>query len=222
MPWTRSSRVRPLLAAVALALCPTTPARAQVDVPADPLGVGDAGVVDVDLRERGEVRELRAVGIIDAPTDVVFSVICDVKSARELVPHLGAFRVLVDHGDSALAYQRLEVPTMTPRDFTLRHSCRTEKDKEGHTLRVNEWRTDNSAGPPSVDGVIRLELNEGSWVLEEIDGGRRTRATYRLRIDPRGDVPAFIMSTAMKMQVPELYKKLTARCTRAVRMSSRE
>jgi hypothetical protein len=181
---------------------------------------GDRGV-RVQARERDNVRELRATGIIDQPAEEVFAVLCDVRRTLVLVPHLKKLAVLYEASDTALAYQRLEVPTLAPRDFTIRHRCRTEEAADGGTRRVNEWRTHNEAGPPERAGTIRLEVNEGSWVLEEVDGGRRTRATYRLRIDPGGDVPKFIVNTAMQLQVPQLFSNIAVETDRARRTSRR-
>lgn len=170
--------------------------------------------VRVQARDRDDgIRELRATGVIDAPTDDVFGLICNIRSTLTLVPHLKQFRILDEREHVAIAYQRLEVPTMAPRDFTIRAACRVEEGEGGSPRRVNEWRTENALGPPRVDGVVRLELNEGSWVLEEIDGGQRTRATYRLKIDPGGEVPRFIVNTAMQMQVPQLFADVAREAT---------
>lgn len=182
------------------------------------LAPAHAGDLRVHSSARGNgIRELRATGVIDAPPEVVFRVLCDVHLFRALVPHVKQFRVLERGEGTALAYQRLELPTLAPRDFTVRHTCHAETRADGSTLWVNQWHTDNGAGPPRDDGVVRLELNEGSWVLDTVEGGGRTRATYRLRIDPGGEVPAFIVNAAMEMQLPQLFDALERVSRRVLR-----
>lgn len=183
--------------------------------------VSERGVT-VQARGRDDgVNELRATGIIDAPTDEVFGLLCDVRSTFTLVPHLKQLTILAERKDLSLTYQRLEVPTLAPRDFTIRAACRVEPGNDGVLRRVSEWHTDNSAGPAQVDGVVRLDVNEGSWVLEEVDGGRRTRAIYRIKIDPGGDVPRFIVNTAMQIQVPQLFATVAKEATVAMRATMR-
>lgn len=192
-------------------VCALTPSIVRAD--ASP-GVLDEPGLRVEVRERDDgVRELIARGVIEAPPEEVFVVLCDARRARDLVPHLAQLQILAEDRGGALAYQRLEVPTLAPRDFTIRHACHEETLKDGGVRRINEWRTDNAAGPPQRSGVVRLELNEGSWVLDELDGGRRTLAVYRIRINPGGEVPRFLLTAALQLQVPALFQNI-ARATR--------
>jgi hypothetical protein len=50
--------------------------------------------------------------------------------------------------------------------------------------------------------VVRVTVNEGSWLLEPLDGGARTRATYRLLTDPGGSVPGFAADLANREALP--------------------
>ena len=42
---------------------------------------------------------------------------------------------------------------------------------------------------PEVEGVVRVKLNEGSWLAEPLNGGKRTRLTYTLLTNPGGLIP---------------------------------
>jgi hypothetical protein len=56
--------------------------------------------------------------------------------------------------------------------------------------------------------VIRVTVNEGSWLLEAI--GNQTRATYTLFTDG-GGIPALIMNIANKQSVSQLFEALHTR-----------
>ncbi len=64
----------------------------------------------------------------------------------------------------------------------------------------------NPAGPPPVNGVVRVNVHEGQWLLRPIDWGRRCLATYRLRIDLGGSVPAWMGRGRAMHDVPGLFE----------------
>lgn len=169
--------------------------------------------VESSAREDG-IRELTAAGLIQAPPEVVFRVVCDVRLFRELVPYLSRLQVLDEDAAGALAYQRLQLPALAPRDFTVRHACATRRASDGSLVWTNRWRTDNDAGPPRAPGIVRLEVNEGSWTLVSRDGGAATYATYRLRVDPGGEVPQLLLHAALELQLPQLFRSLERVCQR--------
>lgn len=52
---------------------------------------------------------------------------------------------------------------------------------------------------PIQKGVTRGELIIGGWILEPVDGGRRTRATFMLEMDLKG-IPQWAIKQANKEQ----------------------
>ena len=52
---------------------------------------------------------------------------------------------------------------------------------------------------------MRVKNNEGSWLLEPIDGGAHTRATYTLWTDGGGGIPAFLLNSLNKRRLGELF-----------------
>jgi hypothetical protein len=95
-------------------------------------------------------------------------------------------------------YTRVNPPVVSRRDYTMRMV--DEGEVGGGALRIS-W-TPSDRGPPPRPGVVRVEVNEGFWLLEPVDGGARTRATYRLHTDPGGSVPAFAADLANREALP--------------------
>ena len=58
-------------------------------------------------------------------------------------------------------------------------------------------------GPPAKKGVVRLQIHEGSWTLQPAAGG--THATYRVRIDLAGSLPAWMARGRTAQDIPRLF-----------------
>ena len=58
---------------------------------------------------------------------------------------------------------------------------------------------------------MRLTRISGSWTLEPLEGGRRTRAVYRLLTDPGGSIPGFIANRANTSALPRLFAQVRKR-----------
>src|ERR1043166_6304788 len=112
-------------------------------------------------------------------------------------------RVLKRDGDSVIGYQRISAPMTSDRDYTIRvHN--SSKKVEGGTTYLSRWTTDNAAGPPEKRGVIRVNLCEGSWLLEPIEPDR-TRATYLIYTDSGGWIPKFIKESGSQIGIRKLF-----------------
>lgn len=59
-----------------------------------------------------------------------------------------------------------------------------------------------------------LTCLEGEWRLEPLDGGKRTRLSYRVRIGIGLPVPAFLIRGALERDVPSFLKALRAEIER--------
>ena len=70
------------------------------------------------------------------------------------------------------------------------------------------WELANAEGPASRPGVHRVNINEGSWLLEPV--GNRTRATYTVYTDG-GGIPPFIANIANKQGIWQLFEALRER-----------
>lgn len=163
----------------------------------------------VSVRDRGNnpIKELRAVGVIDAPTWVVKKVLDDVDSYPRFMPYTAEARLLNKDAarGTALVYMKLNPPLVGPRDVTIRIQEQVLKDPDGNMIYNSRWEADNGSGPATQAGVTRMNLDEGSWTLEPAADGKTTRATYSLLTDG-GGLPPFVVNMANKRSVADLFE----------------
>jgi hypothetical protein len=166
--------------------------------------------VEVFARERkgSNVKELRSIGIIDAPPPVVFRVVTDYESYVGTMPYTEISKVLTkkDDGKSVLLYVQLNPPLASRRDYTVQ--IFDESDwKGGKGFFKTRW-TLAGGGPAKKEGVVRLTFNDGSWLFEPIENGTKTRATYYLFTDPGGALPAWLANKANSVAIPGVFEAL--------------
>ncbi|HEX8076345.1 MAG TPA: hypothetical protein VF511_00910, partial [Chthoniobacterales bacterium] len=120
-------------------------------------------------------------------------------------------RVLKREGNSVVAYQRISAPLTSDRDYTIRARTTTKK-VEGGTSYFTHWEADNAAGLAEQRGVVRVNLCEGSWLLEPT-GPNSTRATYMIYTDSGGAIPKFIKETGSQIGIRKLFAAIRKQVT---------
>jgi hypothetical protein len=95
------------------------------------------------------------------------------------------------------------------RDFTLRVTWAEEAG-----TRIIRFAADAAHGPPPRHGVVRVTLHEGEWHLEPIDGGRRTHAVYRMKLDLGGSLPGWMGRGRAAKEVPGLFEAIRQQLSR--------
>lgn len=157
-----------------------------------------------------EDRSIVAVSEVEAPPEVVFNVLVDFERYPEFMPYVKESRVLSREGDSkVVTYARIAPPFVKERDYPLK-----VRMTRGAPLIDDVFRIDWTASPeaqPEVEGVVRVKLNEGSWLAEPLDGGKRTRLTYRLLTNPGGLIPDFVVNLSNTIAIPELFQAVKKR-----------
>jgi hypothetical protein len=167
--------------------------------------------VTIYRRQRTRSNESKAIGDIAASTDVVHAVLEDVDSYPSFMPYTAECRILKREGNSIVAYQRISAPMISDRDYTIR--VRTiVKTTEAGTTYSSHWAADNAAGPPEKRGVIRVNLCDGSWLLEPT-GPNSTHATYQIYTDSGGLIPSFIKNTAGPAGIRKLFAAIRKQVT---------
>jgi hypothetical protein len=163
--------------------------------------IADEKGVKVYRREKRPGIELAAEGAIAGSPERVRRVLLDYPSHQRWQKHLKENRVL-GRGDGFLdVYQRLDLPLIDDRDFTLHVTW----GEDPPWMRFAA----TSGGPPPVKGVVRVTQHEGGWRLEPIDGGRSTHAVYRFYLDLAGAFPAWMGKGQAANDLPELYANIT-------------
>ena len=167
--------------------------------------IGGKDGVDV-YRRSGHAIDLAAEGVIDAPPDVVLKVLTDYGSHPKWVHGLAVSRVLDKQSSGLDVYQRLHLPMLDDRDFAMHVDWKAVgPEREIHFATKN----DKCPAPPDK-GVVRVPLHEGSWHLEAIDGGRRTHAVYRFRMELGGSLPMWMARGRAAKEVPALFEAIRA------------
>jgi hypothetical protein len=146
---------------------------------------------------------LAAEGDIAAPPDTVRRVLLDYTSHPKWNKHLAESRVLSRNADSLLVYQRLELPMISDRDFTLRVRWGDEGD-----TRWMQFSTENQHGPGPRDGVVRVQTHEGMWRLQPTADGRGTHATYYVHLDLAGSLPGWMGKSRAGKDVLGLFDQI--------------
>ena len=162
--------------------------------------VGGNHAVEVFRQMESPTIDLVAEGDIDAPPALIRSILLDYPNAHALSDHVTESRVLTTGAHEIMVYQRLKLPVVSDRDFTLRALWGTR----GANL-WTRFTIDNSHGPAARDGIVRLTNMTGGWDLQPIRGGAATHAVYRVQMDMAGSIPKWMVSGGAAKDLPKLF-----------------
>lgn len=155
------------------------------------------------------VREVRAITEISATPNRVFAVLLDSDRFVEFMPYIVEVRTVARDSSSIwYLYQRISPPLVSDRDYTLRHQSVEDPQHGRYELR---WEAANERGPTARDGVVRVEICTGTYVVEGIDEGARSQLTYQLHTDPGGMLPKWLADRANIESVPALLQAVRRR-----------
>ncbi len=157
------------------------------------------------VREGARVKEIRAVGVLDAPPWVCKNVVDDIERFDEFMPYTAESTVLEETDEGVLHYERVVAPLVSDRDYTLISRDDSRQEADGRVVYQRNWTAANERGPEPKRGVVRVAQVEGFWRFEPIDAGRRSRVTYYVFTDPGGRLPAFVVEAANRRAVPGLF-----------------
>ncbi len=159
-----------------------------------------------------KLKEFKAIGEIEASTKTVHNVIDDVEAYEDFMPYTAEATVLQQNHNSMIAYQRISPKIVADRDYTIRIQKRSWPAQNGVAY-LSEWKQANQHGPAEKPGVFRVNLVDGSWLLEPI-GPNKTRGTYSVFTDSGTGVPAFLVNKISETGMIKLFT--------AVRKQARE
>ncbi|MGZ3428609.1 MAG: hypothetical protein ACXVCV_18275, partial [Polyangia bacterium] len=125
--------------------------------------VGSKHGVDVYRQMSSRVIDLVAEGNIEAPPEVVRDVVLDFANATKVTDNINESRVLLQNDREIIVYQRLRLPVIHDRDFTLRVTW----GRKGDVLTTRS-AVDNSRGPQPREGIVRMSLLQCGWEFEPI------------------------------------------------------
>jgi hypothetical protein len=164
----------------------------------------EAGVSVARDRE-APVVSIVAEGDFDAAPDAVLAILVDYDRPEPLAEAARETKVLARADRTLLVYQRLGLPLVADRDYTMSVSWGAEG-----AVRWARFATANEEGPPPREGIVRMPLHEADWRL--VPGARGgTHATYTLRLDLGGSVPRWLVDGPTARHVPALFAAIRRR-----------
>jgi hypothetical protein len=156
--------------------------------------------VTVYKHPRSSIIRVGAEGKFPYPVEKVFKALIDYKRQKPYIPRLSESRVLKKGKNWLTVYQRLNLPVISDRDFTL-------FVKWGKVKNVTwiEYRAVTNRGPGKRKGIVRVSLHRGSWQLQPTDGGKATFARFQVVIDLSGWLPKWMARSGSGKEVPKVF-----------------
>ncbi len=143
---------------------------------------------------------LAGEGRFDVPPQRVARAVRDYAAQQRQMERIAVSRVLERGEDWLLVYQRIALPVVADRDYTM--CVRWGRDGGVHWVR---YAVVADAGPAPTDELVRVEQHRGSWQLEPLDGGRATRVRYEDVTDMAGWIPEWLAQSRADDEVPALF-----------------
>lgn len=157
--------------------------------------------VSARVRPGSKLKEMRGIGDIDAPPERVLAVLDDIERYPQFMPPTKVAHLMRREGPNSYYYMEISPPVIASRDYCIRVGM---EHQEGGRLR-SYWFVDNKECVPERRGVVRVQSNDGEWLLEPIDGGRRTHVIYRCHIEVGGAVPAWMVNRVSASELPNIF-----------------
>jgi hypothetical protein len=166
--------------------------------------------------EGGGAAEVKATTLMDVPADAVWKVVRDYVNYKKVMPYTEESRVLAtqEGGKVTTVYCLVNAPLVDKRDFIIR--VLDESDwKGGQGFMKATWKETSEGAPAEREGVVRVKLNQGYWLLEPREGGKKTFVTYYVLTDPGGSLPGWVSDKANKSSVPDVLRAVRKTATAA-------
>lgn len=162
--------------------------------------------VTVFKRDRAgsEVKEMKATGLIDGSPKEVWDVVGDLENYPTQMPYTAEAKVISRSGKETVFYSRIKTPLVDERDYII--VLKDESDGAG-TYKVS-WTVapkESDALMPEKKNVVRVRVNDGYWLLEPREDGKKTFGTYYVFTNPGGSIPTFIANQGNNIAVPKVF-----------------
>ena len=155
-----------------------------------------------------DVLAFKGEGIVDAPLQLIASVIFDFTRGTEWVKNLKESRVLRWENKSVfIEYDHVGTPfVMKDRDFVSRVT--TEIDTAHRSLTI-EYKTADDPSAPKTS-FVRGDMIHATFVLTALGTGKnqRTHVAADIHCDPKGAIPKWIVNFFQKDWPVDTFRNL--------------
>jgi hypothetical protein len=148
------------------------------------------------------IREVWAEGDLDATVGDIQDTLMHPREFKNFMPNLKAAREIGKPEDdgSFYVYTELDLPVITSRDYVVRVWVDEGVKEDGTGVFRQHWK----AAPdklPERNGLVRVKVNDGSWLITPKGDGSKSHVIYKFATDPGGAVPAFAANIGNKKAV---------------------
>ena len=143
--------------------------------------------------------ELAAEGDLPASPERILRVLLDYLAHKTWEKRLAECKVLTKDSQSLDVYERLGLPVIDDRDYTLHVTW----GDEGGVL-WTKFAVANDRGPREV----RLSVHEGGWLLSPMNDGAATHALYRFHLDLESDIAAMAGTGQAESDLIEMFAEI--------------
>ncbi len=169
--------------------------------------------IQVFARQRPgtEVREIKAISLMEATPHEIWRVIRDYDNYTKTMPYTVESKVLLKEQGGKLIYfySRLDMPLVNSRDYIIRIVDESVwRDGAGYLKLSWMAATGKDALAPLKKDIVRVRIDDGYWLLESRADGRKTLATYYIYTSPGGAIPDWIANKANGIAVPKVFQAI--------------
>jgi hypothetical protein len=184
---------------------PTKPTPAEQAIADGFVALGKKDGVTLYKREAERGLEFAVEGDLPASPERVRRVLIDYPAHKKWQERVAECKVLASGDDWADVYERLSLPMLDDRDYTLHVTWGNDAD-----VLWSRFTVANDKGPPEVDGVVRVTLHDGSWTFAPIHEGKGTHAFYRFHLDIDSSFAQTLGSGSAQGEMIQLFALITA------------
>lgn len=174
------------------------------------------GKITVKARNKSgtAIREIWAEGDMNAPALDIQSTILDPEAYTKFMPYVKECRYIgkTEADGTKYVYTKLDLPMVSPRDYVVKVTTPRKVADDGTGVFENRWE---SAWDkiPTRSNVVRLKINEGSWVVTPKDGSS-SHVVYKFTVDPGGMIPSFAANMGNKSGITDTFKAVEKEANR--------
>jgi hypothetical protein len=142
-------------------------------------------------------------------------VLKDLDHYSSFMPYTSESKVVRRDGDKVVYfYSRIEPPLVSARDYFIKLVDESQWEGGKGFLKVTWTVATEGATPPATD-LVHIRENEGAWLLEPREGGKKTFLSYTIHLAPGGFVPDLMSNRASGISVPRVFRAIKQRAEHA-------
>lgn len=179
-----------------------------------------------------DVPQVQMVGIVNATPAACFKVVTDYAKFPENMPYMKLTEVV--NSKTVNAHEKINYvffyvspPIISARYYTLKLTDQSNETIEGVPGSYKSGWTLVNKGPyhlnpesPQLKGQLKgkkgveTPLNNGYWLFQPIEGGKKSKLVYDVMSDPGGSVPTWMANKAQSQTLPSLFDTITKLATK--------